>query len=363
MDDLVSPSSASVIPVKASRGEYLRGFGLLLLIAIVGLFIVKWEPYYQKAFIAAAHHTLGASMISGKTAAPPTPSLGAAWNYAKAYYLSIWQALLLGLLLAATVETLVPRDWIARVMGSSSARSSALGGLLAIPGMMCTCCTAPVIVGMRKSGVSEGAATAFFLGNPTLNPAVLVFLIFTLGWQWAALRLALGLALVIGGAALAMRLTRGQRTDVVAPPDLLAPTATPGGHWALRWLKSFGRLALTLIPEYVIIVLLLGAARAWLFPAGFILHGPALLVMLGLAIAGTLFVIPTAGEIPIIQTLMAFGLGAGGAGVLLLTLAPLSLPSLAMVWRVFPKRVIFALVALTALMGIVAGIVAIGLGL
>ena len=91
--------------------------------------------------------------------------------------------------------------------------------------------------------------------------------------------------------------------------------------------------------------------------------GNNLVLMLGLAVAGTLFVIPTAGEIPIIQTMLGYGMGAGPAGVLLLTLAPLSLPSLAMVARAFPWRVLVVLAAATAALGLVAGGVAIVAGL
>jgi hypothetical protein len=85
--------------------------------------------------------------------------------------------------------------------------------------------------------------------------------------------------------------------------------------------------------------------------------------MIALAIAGTLFVIPTAGEIPIIQTMLGFGMGAGPAGVLLLTLAPVSLPSLVMVGRAFPVRLLVGLGVWTAILGLVAGGLAIVGGL
>jgi uncharacterized membrane protein YraQ (UPF0718 family) len=85
--------------------------------------------------------------------------------------------------------------------------------------------------------------------------------------------------------------------------------------------------------------------------------------MVALAVAGTLFVIPTAGEIPIIQTMLGFGMGTGPAGVLLLTLAPLSLPSLVMVGRAFPWRVLVLLGFATAAMGLIAGAIAIAAGL
>ena len=118
------------------RVEYLRGFGLLLVLAVVGLAYVKWGPYWTRSFTVAVNHTLGASIISGQEAAPPEASLAAAWDYARVYFDRIWQAMALGLLLAATVDALVPHDWLARVLGSTRLRGTALGTLLALPGMM-----------------------------------------------------------------------------------------------------------------------------------------------------------------------------------------------------------------------------------
>ena len=119
------------------RTEYLRGFGILLAIAVVGLLIVKWQPYFQRTLtIIASGAYPGSSILTGKEAAPPEASLAAAFGYAQAYFLAIWQAFVLALLLGATLETLVPKDWVLRVLGSSRLRSSLLGGVLALPGMM-----------------------------------------------------------------------------------------------------------------------------------------------------------------------------------------------------------------------------------
>ena len=357
-------SSTAAIAVAAlpdRRREVIRGVGLLLVIAVVGLFVVKWQPYYLRAFTAAANHSIGASIVSGTAAAPPAASFEAAWDYSQKYFLAIWQAMVLGLLLAATIESSLPKDLLVRFLGSTTFRSSALGGLVALPGMMCTCCTAPVALGLRRSGVSLGAATAFFLGNPTLNPAVLVFLLFTLGWQWALLRLVLGAVLVFGGAYLATRMGGVLAGPV---PEAASPSVPPTtGSWGVRWLRALGRLVVQLVPEYIVVVAILGFARAFLFPAAGPDLGNNLLVLVGLAIAGTLFVIPTAGEIPIIQTMQGFGVGAGPAGVLLMTLAPLSLPSLLMVSRAFPPRVLAALSGATVLLGLVAGGLAMALKL
>lgn len=349
---MVTSTTAVALPDVDRRRELIRGLGLLVLIAVVGLFIVKWQPYYLRAFAAATNHSIGASIVSGTAAAPPAASLQAAWDFARAYFLAIWQAMVLGLLLAATIESSLPRDLLVRLLGTPGVRASALGGLLSLPGMMCTCCTAPVAIGLRRTGASLGAATAFFLGNPTLNPAVLVFLLFTLGWQWALLRLVLGAALVVGGAWLAMRMGGGLAGPV---PAQAQPDRAPTGSWGVRWLKALGRLIVQLVPEYIVIVGVLGLARSFLFPTAGPDLGNSLPIMLALAVAGTLFVIPTAGEIPIIQTMLGFGMGAGPAGVLLLTLAPLSLPSLVMVGRTFPWRLLVGLAVFTAVLGLIAG--------
>jgi uncharacterized membrane protein YraQ (UPF0718 family) len=353
---LATPISAIVIQQSDRRRELVRGVGLLFLIAAVGLFIVKWQPYYLRGFAAATNHSIGASIVSGTAAAPPAASLQAAWDYARAYFLAIWQAMVLGLLLAATIESSLPRDLLVRLLGTPGIRTSALGGVLSLPGMMCTCCTAPIAIGLRRSGASLCAATAFFLGNPTLNPAVLVFLLFTLGWQWALLRLVLGAVLVLGGAWLALRTGGGLAGTA---PAQARPDDPPAGSWGMRWLKALARLIVQLVPEYIVIVGALGLARSFLFPTAGPDLGNSLPIMLALAVAGTLFVIPTAGEIPIIQTMLGFGMGAGPAGVLLLTLAPISLPSLVMVGRAFPWRLLLGLALLTAAMGVVAGGIAV----
>jgi hypothetical protein len=44
---------------------------VFLSIAVIGLFYVRWFPYYNKAFLAAANHSIGNSILMGNDAAPP----------------------------------------------------------------------------------------------------------------------------------------------------------------------------------------------------------------------------------------------------------------------------------------------------
>jgi hypothetical protein len=226
--------------------------------------------------------------------------------------------------------------------------------------MMCTCCAAPVVVGLRRQQASAGGAIAFWLGNSVLNPATLVFMGFVLGWRWTALRLALGVPLVFGLGYLANRLTSPREAaQAEAAATAFAPVLPEAPF--RRWLLILGRLSLQLIPEYVVLVLLLGAGRAWLFPVLGPQIGNHMLWIVAFAAAGAVFVIPTAGEVPIVQAMLALGVGAGPAGALLMTLPPISLPSMAMLSRSFPPRVLGLVAAAVVLAGLLGGALAVGL--
>jgi uncharacterized protein len=211
-------------------------------------------------------------------------------------------------------------------------------------------------VGLRKQQASPGAALAFLLGNPTLNPAVMVFITAVLGWQFMLVRLLVGIALVFGTATWANRLVR-ERVDVEIQDAPIEDAQTSGLGLFVDWLRLFWWELYTIVPGYFVIVLLLGAARAWLFHPGLTLGGSSVLVLIALAVIGTLFVIPTAGEVPIVQTLLSFGLAPAAGAVLLVTLPAISLPTLYIVRSAFPRRLLVAAASAVAVAGLVAGII------
>jgi uncharacterized protein len=338
---------------------------VFFVILVAGLYLVKWHPYYLRSFVAASQHSIGSSILTGGASAAPPASWDAAWGYAIAYGKAIWQAMVLGLLIGSGVQAaVVPQRWIERLFGRQSFYGVAAGGLAAVPGMMCTCCSAPVIVGLRRAKSSVGSAIGFWLASPLLNPATLVFTGFVLGWQWAGLRLAFALFVVFGVAYLAQRIvgsaeagsgdmSLGDPTDVPEPTD----------RFVSRWGRELWRLSIRLVPEYVIIVLALGAARAWLFPTIPAGVGNDVLWIACMAIVGTAFVIPTAGEVPIVQSLITLGVGPGPAAALLVTLPAVSVPAAVMVSRVLPQRVVWFVATCVALSGLACGLVATLLGL
>lgn len=347
------------MPVATPSTRTIR-WSVFLLLAVAGLFYVKWHPYYGRAFTAAAQHSIGHSILMGDAASAPAPSWDAALGYALAYGKAIWQAMLLGLLLGSGIQALLPGNAVQRVLGGRGFGSVLAGGLLAVPGMMCTCCAAPVVVGLRRHQAAPGAAMAFWLGNTVLNPATLIFTGFVLGWHWTLLRVALGVPMVFGLGHLANRMAMDTLPAVALPMPEPEPQSLAG--LMRRWMRIFVRMATRLIPEYIVIVLLLGAVRAWMFPHIGPDIGNTWPWIVALAVAGMLFVIPTAGEVPIVQAMLALGLGGGPAAALLMTLPPVSLPSLAMLGRSFPLRTLATVAAAVVGVGVLAGALAWWLG-
>ena len=103
---------------------------LFFLVVIVGLWFVKWQPYYGKAFTAAETHSIGTSILAQADANP----LKAAWDYAMVYFLAVWKAAVLGVLLGSLIQVLIPRDWLLRTLGQSRFQGTLLAVCAGSPG-------------------------------------------------------------------------------------------------------------------------------------------------------------------------------------------------------------------------------------
>ncbi|QHW29816.1 permease [Paenibacillus rhizovicinus] len=347
-------NGAAITPHRSNRLLILLVV-LFLLITIAGLSYVKWWPYYHKAINAINTHTIGSSILTNGELNPPTPSWSAAWDYAVSYYKAVWKAAVLGIVLGSLVQVLIPSGWLLRLLGRSSFKSTVIGGLAAVPGMMCSCCAAPIAVGLRKKNVSAGASLAFWLGNPLINPATLIFMTVVLSWKFTLIRIVFGLIITFGVSYFAGRLAG----KVEVPEEVLEKTAQheeASPMWK-RWIQSMWMMIVHLVPAYFISVLVLGAVRAWLFPSLGSGTWDGFLMLVIFCIAGALFVIPTAAEIPIIQTFLSLGFAAGPAAALLVVLPAISLPSMLMIRRSFPGRVVAVVFVSVVVLGLMSGIV------
>ncbi|OBI46961.1 permease [Mycobacterium colombiense] len=354
---------AKPLPVKAfgtlQRVDVASGVVAASAVFATGLLWAKWMPYVSKAVSAGrSHHWSGRNILTvGSVHAGDSPSWHAAATFFHAYWSSIWPALLVALLISASVQALLPRSWLPRAMNRRHPISSGLaGGVAGMPSMMCTCCAAPVAVTLRRNGVTSPAAVAYWLGNPLLNPAVIVFLCFVAPWQWTLTRVVVGLATVLAVAAAVALVTPA---DGSAPPVTAAIDAPEPVGKGRRFGRALLGLCVVLLPEYAILVLLVGACRGWLLTLAQPVHHDLLqgLVMVVLAaIVGTLLVIPTAGEIPVLQSLALLGASSGMLGALLITLPAVSIPGAAMVARSFGWKAIAASTCVVMAAGLLGAI-------
>lgn len=338
----------------------LAGLAAFLVLAALLLWWAKWAPYSTRiSELSTTRLWSGESLLAAAGVEQGSaPSLRAGLEVTRVYGLAVWKAVVAGLVIAAAVQALVPRAWLVGLLSRRRSTSSAVvGGLLSTPSMMCTCCTAPVASALRRSGVPTAGVVAYWLGNPLLNPAVIVFLALVAPWEWVVTRLVVGVALVVGGATLVARLTDRsvdpRAADAVAE---VAPSA-PEGSVLRRFSTTLARTSLVVVPEYLLVVLLVGSFSGWLFPLGESAQSWGVLAAGAAVLLGTLLVVPTAGEIPLAQGLALAGTGGAVVGALLVTLPAVSLPSMVMVSRALTWRV----TALTAAVVAAGGLVAAGL--
>ena len=352
-------SSISVGRPAPSRRTALALTALSLAVAVLGLLWAKWLPYTDRVLgYAAGGSYKGSSLLTAGAGENP---FARAWTFTWTYTNAVWKALAVALVVSACVDVLVPRRWLLKVLGGRGTWGGSLaGGLVALPAMMCTCCSAPLAVTMRRAEVPVPAALAFWLGNPVLNPAVLIFLGLLAPGSWVIVRIVLGAALVFGFSGLVGHLLRGRARSAPAEtlPAAKRALAEAGGE-PLSWrevpgrlLRSFVRLAVVLVPEYLLVVFLVGLIGE---PLGRVLGHGGLLAIVIAAVVGTVLVLPTAGEIPILLGLAAAGASAGVLGALLIALPAISLPSAVMVGRALGWRATAATAGATVVAGLVAG--------
>lgn len=88
---------------------------------------------------------------------------------------------LLGIVVAALVQELIPMRWIEIAVGRQYGYSVIVGALLGVPLYACGGGTIPLIQTLMNMGMSPEAALAFFIAGPALRVPILVALRMTAG--------------------------------------------------------------------------------------------------------------------------------------------------------------------------------------
>lgn len=293
-------------------------------------------------------------------------------------YLSlVWDATIVGILLAGLTVTAIP-IYFNRFLegGRAGTLRQLLGGVIyGIPQPFCSCCASPIAATLYKSTGSVAASVAFLLTSPTLNFSTLILAAALLPAPYAVVRIAGGILFVIAIALLAARLgEKGSRAGE-------APHAPPGAFFGLltrlfnrycnlfhfeaagqavqapaglisSWLTNSWREFKVVYPTMIAGGLVAGAIVTF-FPAVFSNDAAGVIRS---AVLGTLLMVGTWTEIPVASVLAGQGL-SGPAAALLVTLPTVSLPCLLIFGGALRSARLTLLLGLaTCLFGVLAGL-------
>lgn len=110
--------------------------------------------------------------------------------------------MLIGALIGGLIEVFISRDTLINFLPKNRFLSIVLAGLLGIIFPVCECAIVPVVRRLLGKGMPLGAAVAFLLGGPIVNPLVFAstLVAYSFSWDVAFLRLfaGYGIAIIVG---------------------------------------------------------------------------------------------------------------------------------------------------------------------
>lgn len=310
--------------------------------------------------------------------------------------------------IAGAIAVLLKKDVVLKYLGAKANRAvsyavaSVSGAILAV----CSCTVLPLFAGIWKRGAGLGPAITFLYSGPAINIAAIFLTASVLGFQLGAARAisAIVLSIAIGFSmemlfrgeknggekgelaqgkekALGLRMAaififvqmlflivNGLQIDLQLKLIAFAAIIATVAYMALykltrgqvkEWLAETWSLSKVLLPLLFIGVFIAGAIGAVL-PGELVaayLGGNGLSANLFASVAGAFMYFATLTEVPIIQALMAKGMGAGPSLALLLAGPSLSLPAILVIDRILGHKKTVAYVVLVIAFSATAGMI------
>ncbi|MEM4348675.1 MAG: permease [Candidatus Anstonellaceae archaeon] len=310
--------------------------------------------------------------------------------------------------IAGAITALLKKEAVLKYLGSKANKivSYAVASISGIILAVCSCTVLPLFAGIWKRGAGLGPAIAFLYSGPAINITAILLTASVLGFQLGAARTiaAALLSIVIGltmefmfrkenrdyerkeifqatGKEMRMHLAvvfifvqilflivNGLQIDFSLKLFLFALIISAIAYITFykltqeqvkEWLLETWVLSKSLLPVLFIGVFIAGAIGA-ILPDEFVwtyVGGNGLAENFVASIAGAFMYFATLTEIPIIQALVAKGMGAGPSLALLLSGPSLSLPSILAIDKILGHKKTIAYIALVVFFSTLAGMV------
>ena len=280
---------------------------------------------------------------------------------------ALWQvlldlspSLLLGLLIAGLIHVYLPVGFVHRGLSRPDLKGVVRASLVGVPLPLCSCGVIPTALGLRREGASKGATTAFLISTPQTGvDSVLVSAAF-LGWPFALFKVVAAFVTGLIGGVLVNRLTE---PDTVPAPSPAAESGSSGGGLgeAVRYavMDLLGAIDLWILAGVVVAALITTLLPADYFASQSWSQGLwGMLVVLVIALP---LYVCTTGSVPIAASLIAAGLPAGSALVLLMAGPATNLATFGAVYRTLGGRILLIYLGTVAVMSILFGLLFDGL--
>lgn len=279
------------------------------------------------------------------------------------YLNDVWFNTLLGLLIAGAVAAFLPNFAQRYLRGNSFGRHLA-GVAFGLPNMLCSCCAACALPGLRKAGAGLGPIVSFFITAPALNIVTIILAFELLPWPLAVARLLLGVGAAIGIPYAVTRLCPEVTEAHFEPHQQGSSHRTQAAESSVTslfysWMQHTWHAATFVLPMLVLGIFFIGIIKTVTPFSVIAQYGSSGWMPTFLAsVVGTILMVPTFTEVLWVKELTQHGLGMGPAAALLITLPAASLPSLWVLGRVCRSyRVALLLGFFIFLLGFVAGII------
>ncbi|MGQ0721695.1 MAG: SO_0444 family Cu/Zn efflux transporter [Candidatus Eiseniibacteriota bacterium] len=294
--------------------------------------------------------------------------------------------ILLGFVVAAAIQTLVPVAFIQRLLGRGRFRSIFTGSLLGLPLPLCSCSVLPTAMALRRRGASRGATVSFLVSTPETGEEAIAL---TWGLMGPLMAIYRPIAALVSGiaAGFATELFGGPEEKVKpeaaqptaaeppacddCPPDthghthdaLAAAERKAGGEssMAAKLRAGFREAFVEMFDEtshWMFAGLVISALITLLLPADIVTRylgaGPLPYVVM-LAIGIPLYICASAST-PIAAALIVKGLSPGAALVFLLAGPATNIGSLAILSRFLGRRVTIIYLVTIGVTSVVLGV-------
>ncbi len=252
--------------------------------------------------------------------------------------------LLLGFLVAGALSVLMPESWVARHLGGRGVGPVIRSSVVGVPLPLCSCGVIPVSAGLRRSGASRAATTAFLLSTPQTG-------VDSIAATWALLGPVFAIYRPI--AAFVTGVLGGLLVEALAPES--GAPAPEAGSRPRRMEKhaSFQtrareaiRYGFVVLPKDIGWAMVVGLAAAGvigaLVPADFFAAalGTGVFSILILMLAGIPIYVCATASIPIAAAFVLKGASPGAALAFLVTGPATNAATIAVVGRILGRRVL-----------------------